>query len=205
MRGFISGTKELIFDKAIDIIASVGYENMSMRDLATSADIRVASVYNHYASKQDILDSIYDYYSEHMFDTRPPIEQSMRIFETGTKEEAFAALIFNFVTPDEKQYKRMLLITKIVMMRIFCDQRANNIFLQLNYSNPSEYVRKLLEFGISIGKIEPFDVETYANFVTGQIFFMGLKAFAGPDYAIQQLEEEKRILKMLMDFLPWKA
>jgi AcrR family transcriptional regulator len=199
----LAGKKEIIFDKAIEMIAEIGYENMSMRDLADAVDLRVASVYNHYAGKQEILDNIYDYYCEHMFDNRPTLEQSKRVIDTGDKDEVFETLNFNYVTDDEKKYKRMILTTKIVTMRIFNDERANYIFLELKCSEPAIYVKELLEYGISIGKIEMFDVDTYVNFMIGQRFFMGIKAYARPDYIVQQLDEEKSIMKMLKDFLPW--
>ena len=195
-------TKEIIFDKAIELISSVGYENMSMKMLANAVGIKTASMYNHFTSKQEILDSIYGYYCDHMFDNRPSIEESKRIIETGSREEIFKTLTFNFVSDDPKKYKRMILTAKIVMMRIFNDRQANQIFLEYSCVRPAAYVKELIEFGISIGRIEPFDIDTYTNFLTGMLFSMGVKAFAHPNYIISQLDEEVRIGKMLMDIIP---
>jgi AcrR family transcriptional regulator len=198
-------TKEIIFDKAIELISSVGYENMSVKMLANAVGIKTASMYNHFTSKQEILDSIYGYYCDHMFDNRPSIEESKRIIETGSREEIFKTLTFNFVSDDPKKYKRMILTAKIVMMRIFNDRQANQIFLEYSCLKPAAYVKELLEYGISIGRIESFfDIDTYTNFLTGMIFSMGFKAFARPDYVIGQISEETRIGKMLMEILPLK-
>ena len=199
-----TGTKEIIFDKAIEIISSVGYENMSMKVLAKAVGIKTASIYNHFACKQDILDSIYGYYCDHMFDNRPSIEESKRVIETGSREEIFKTLIFNFVSDDPKKYKRMILTAKIVMMRIFNDRQANQIFLEYSCLKPAAYVKELLEYGISIGRIEPFDIDTYTNFLTGMLFSMGIRAFASSEYIIGQIDEETRIGKMLMDIIPLK-
>ena len=200
----LTGTREVIFDKAIEIISSVSFENMSMKVLAKAAGIKTASIYNHFPSKQDILDRIYDYYCDHMFDNRLPIEQSKRIIETGGREDIYRTIMYNFVTEDGKKYKRMVLTTKIVLMRIFNDMRANHIFFELNCRESALYVKELLEYGVSIGRIESFDIDTYTNFLIGMISFMGVKAFTQPNYIIGQLEEETRIGKMLMDIIPLK-
>lgn len=202
MRQTFTGTKELIFDKAIEIIASVGFENMSIRALANAVGIKAASVYSHFESKQEILNTIYEYYCHHMFDNRSPMEKSRKIMQSGDKDEIFNALVFDFVTTDQKKYTRMLLTTKIIFMRIFNDEQANRIFLDLSCTESSQYVKDLLDYGVSIGIIEPFDTDTYANFITGQIFFMGIKAFAQQDYTPRQIEEEESIKSMLKGFLP---
>ena len=199
-----TGTKETIFDKAIEIISSVGYENMSMKMLAKAVGIKTASIYNHFSCKQEILDSIYSYYCDHMFDTRPSIEESKHVIETGSREEIFKTIIFNFLSDDPKKYKRMILISKIVMMRIFNDRQANQIFLEYNCLKPEAYVKELLEYGIFIGRIESFDIDTYTKFLTGMLFSMGFKAFARPDYIVGQISEEALIGKMLMDIIPLK-
>ena len=200
----LTGTKELIFDTAIEMIATVGFENMSMRDLASAVGIKTSSLYSHFAGKQEILDSIYDYFCEHYLDNRLPAEESRRVFKTGSREEMFKTMMFDFVSKDEKKYKRMVLATKIVMMRIFNDERANRVFLEITCDKTAEITKDLLEYGISAGRLENFDVDTYSSFLIGMLFFMGIKAFARPDYAVGQLDEEKRIGKMLMDILPLK-
>jgi len=196
--------KEILFDKAIEMIASIGFENMSMRDLAESAGIKGASIYNHFISKQEILDHIYDYYCRHLFDNRPSIDEAKHVIKDGSREEILKAITFNFVTDDEKKYIRMLLTTKIIMMRIFNDKEANRIFLQLLCAETADYVNELLKYGVSIGRLGPFDIETFTDITIGQFFFMGMKAFAQPDYVARQLEEEARIADMLLGYLPFK-
>jgi AcrR family transcriptional regulator len=204
MNDLYTATKEIIFDKAIDMIATVGFESMSMRDLAEAAGIKVASVYNHFSSKHEILVNIYDYYCRHVFDNRPPIEQSKRVIESGSREEIYKTITYDFTSADEKKYRRMVHIVKIIMMRIFNDERARHIFVQLNCTESAVYVKELLEYGISIGRFEQFDTDTYINFLIGQTFFMGIKAFTTPGYFAHQLKEEVNIGKMLMEFLPLK-
>lgn len=51
-------TKERILIAALELFASKGYEATSARDIASEIGIKAPSLYAHYKSKQDIMDSI---------------------------------------------------------------------------------------------------------------------------------------------------
>lgn len=200
----LTGTKKIIFDIAVEHFATYGFENIGMREIAKNTGIKSSSIYNHFSSKNEILDYIYSYFLEHYNDTRKSKAELKEMLKTCTKEEFINALSFTFETPDEKKYRRMILIVKIIYMRIFNDSKANNIFLITMNRDNKTFVKEILEFGVSIGRISPFDIDTYADFLIGQRQIMGIKAFANPEYVVQQLEEEKLLMKMLTDILPFK-
>lgn len=50
--------KRSIYDAALHKFHEVGYHGTSMRHIAAIADVNVASIYNHYASKQELLRQI---------------------------------------------------------------------------------------------------------------------------------------------------
>lgn len=52
------GGKEVVLRAAIANFTERGYHGTSMRDVARDADVTVASIYHHYASKQEILAEI---------------------------------------------------------------------------------------------------------------------------------------------------
>lgn len=49
------GGKDVIVKAAVRNFTDRGYHGTSMRDIARSADVTVASIYHHFGSKQDIL------------------------------------------------------------------------------------------------------------------------------------------------------
>lgn len=57
-----TSNKELIFQTAVKLFAREGYENVTMREIAKEVGIKAASIYNHFASKEDLLDSIFQYF-----------------------------------------------------------------------------------------------------------------------------------------------
>ena len=197
----ISGTKELIFDAFLEMTSVLGYENVSMRDIAKKVGIQGASIYNHFESKGKILEYAYDYYAVCFYDTRRPVEDMKKLVETASAEGIVAALAFTFESDDRKKYMRMILITKIIYMRLFYDPIANMVFANTDKEN-IEYVMGILKHGAAVGRIAPgFDIATFAEVLVGAKEAMGIKAFADPAYVAGQLEREPRILALFSQLL----
>ena len=191
------GTKELIFDSFVEMTSELGYENVSIRNIAKKVGIQPASLYNHFESKVQMLESAYSYYLKHYFDNRKPVAEMKKLIETANAQEILAALKRTFESEDQKKYIRMILITKIIYMRLYQDQLANEIFGN-NFQNENDYVVEILRHGIDVGRIDPsFDIETFAYILIGSLVFMGVRAFSSPSYVVGQLEQEKRIFAQL--------
>ena len=69
-------TKEKIFDVSIDLFSQYGYNGVSIRQIAREVGIKESSIYNHYKSKESILESILNYYIGEMLKEEAPIMQS---------------------------------------------------------------------------------------------------------------------------------
>lgn len=50
--------KEQIIQKALEIMKERGFSGLTMRDLAKSLGMEAASLYNHIASKDDLLERV---------------------------------------------------------------------------------------------------------------------------------------------------
>jgi len=57
-------TKQKILDSAVELFAVKGYTETTIRELAAVVGIKEASVYNHFSSKNAILEYILDEYSQ---------------------------------------------------------------------------------------------------------------------------------------------
>lgn len=68
--------KEKIFDVSIDLFSEYGYDGVSIRQIAGQVGIRESSIYNHYKSKESILDEILNYYIEQMLSNEIPLDDA---------------------------------------------------------------------------------------------------------------------------------
>jgi AcrR family transcriptional regulator len=192
----LSGTKELIFDTFIEMTSALGYENVSIRDIARKVGVNSASIYYHFESKQKMLECVYDYYSKYVYENRTPADVMKSLIETASIDEIMRAFVYTFVTEDQKKYVRMVLITKIIYMRLFQDPIANSMFTEVNMKN-AEYVIDILKHGMDVGRIDlSLDAETFADVLIGSMIIMAVKSFARPTYVVGQLEQENRILTL---------
>ena len=71
-------TKERIFDVSIDLFSQYGYSNTSIRQIAKEVGIKESSIYNHYPSKESILDSILNFYINEMLKDEAPLMLSSK-------------------------------------------------------------------------------------------------------------------------------
>ena len=201
----LHGTKERIFDIAIGLIAKNGFENVGMREIAGAAGLNVASIYNHFASKEELLDTIYQYFREHRLDNRKSVDRIKKIIETGSALDVVTILSDTAFEFEEKMAVRMVLIPKIILMRIFSDKKANQFFLHEWYEIDINHVKKWLGYAVEIGRLaEDFDIENFAVFFWKQLIMMGVWAFADPNYEVKILDEEKHLLNMFARLLPLK-
>ena len=70
------GNKDKIFHVSINLFSKYGYDAVSVRKIANEVGIRESSIYNHYKSKEAILNNILDYYIMQMLSEDIPIEQA---------------------------------------------------------------------------------------------------------------------------------
>ena len=201
----LNGTKERIFDTAVHLIAKNGFEKVSMRDIAGGTGIQAASIYNHFSSKEEILETIYQYFRENRTENRRSVEHIRETIQTGSALDIVTVLSDTAFAFEEKVTVRMVLIPKIILTRIYDDPRANAFFKQEWFVTDIAFLRQWLQYAVEIGRLaKDFDIESFSMFFWRQLIMMAVWAFADPDYEVRTLDEEKLLLKMYAAILPLK-
>lgn len=115
--------KEKIFDVSIDLFSQYGYNGVSIRQIAGEVGIKESSIYNHYKSKESILDAILDYYIDRMLANDIPLSQASENLDVGFdyfyKEglQAFASQL-----RDEKMSK----ITRLILIESYHNDKIRD-------------------------------------------------------------------------------
>lgn len=68
--------KEKIFNVSVDLFSQFGYDGVSVRQIASEVGIKESSIYNHYRSKEAILNAILDHYISKMTEDEIPLAQA---------------------------------------------------------------------------------------------------------------------------------
>ena len=160
-------TKTLILHTALRLFAASGVENVSMRDLANAIGIKAASIYNHYASKEQLVEACYDYYLENHDTTRLSKDEYTAILRYGTKEEI--AGVPNFQFPEELQENLIYAMT-VLFSRMYTDPKAIEKYSHM-IDRSMRFLIEFFETGISLGRFEAFDVNSFSMlFLSSRLF-----------------------------------
>lgn len=115
--------KEKIFDVSIDLFSQQGYEGVSIRQIATEVGIKESSIYNHYKSKEEILNSILEYYISKMISEEIPIPQASGNLDVGIDYFYRAGLE---LYKSKLSEPRMMKITRIILVETYHHEKIRN-------------------------------------------------------------------------------
>lgn len=155
------GTKKMIFEKAVELFAIKSYETVTIQELADALGRRKSGIYNHFKSKQDILDTAYDYFCEYFTADRLTVEQLDSILKNGSVIDMIRSVYYGF----SGEYKILMLnINRIIHQRKFNDKRASIIAKELLIDSGIKYVEDVFNKAVEIGRLAPFDTHALSVF-----------------------------------------
>lgn len=160
-------TRERIIDAAIDLYSKYGYTETSMRQVAEKAGIQVSSIYNHFSSKNDVLNAIFQEY-EHWFNTNNTTREDALSYIRGlngakpSRSDLYDMLIIQY--PDELsvRYRKIL---KIIYYESITNETFNTF---LEFDSIEQYVillRDILDSLIESETILPCDTSAISSLV----------------------------------------
>lgn len=188
------GTKNKIFNSAIELFMLNGYDSVSIRDIANKAGIRQSTIYHYFNSKQEILDVIYDFYCHYFLKNRT----SLKDMEAKLKNENAMDIIRHVRYEFSENYQQQMLnITKIIFQRISVDNRAREIAKTLIVDEGAKYNEDVFNMGIENGRFAAFDTHTVAVLINSVAVFTLLYWIIDPssDDMAKLLADEKAIHK----------
>ena len=116
-------TKEKIFDVSIDLFSQYGYDGVSIRRIAGEVGIKESSIYNHYKSKESIMDDILDYYIHEMTKEEIPLHQASENLDIGF-EYFYKMGLDLYLTKLSKS--KMMKITRIILIESYHNEKIKN-------------------------------------------------------------------------------
>lgn len=150
----IKPTKERIFDVSLELFATKGFDAVSVREIARAVGIRESSIYNHYPSKDAIMDSIFTYFQKELVKMRPPEARNPDKINELTPD-IFRERVNR--TLDILRTPKMAKIFQISSSEQFRDERAKNIILHTLIKEPQQFTENVLEKMVENKVIKPIN------------------------------------------------
>lgn len=159
-------TKQEILEVSLDLFSTQGFEATSVSQIAEAVGIRKASLYSHFASKQEILDSlmenVLEQYEKHSIFANADWEDSAftKDKENITPDTAIQMIVgqirYILHDPTISRARKMLTIEQ------FQNPQMAAMQTKQNYTDVMRYFTGLVRFLIRQGKLEDGDPELMA-------------------------------------------
>ena len=161
-----NNTREEILEAALDLFSVNGYEATSISQLADAVGIRKASLYSHFANKQDILDTVVEIvlreYADHSIFVRADWnDPEFTKDKTGMKAEDVSKLIqgqMRYILHDPHISKGR----KMLMIEQFRNAELAVLQTKQNYEDVLNYFTGMIKFLIREGTLKDADPEIMA-------------------------------------------
>ena len=161
-----SNTKQEILNIALNLFSTQGYEATSVSQIAEAAGIRKASLYSHFASKQEILGElmkiVLEQYEQHSLFanadwTNPDFTKDK---QNLTPEDAVKMITgqirYILHDPQISRARKMLTIEQ------FRNRQMAELQTKQNYTDVMRFFSGMTKFLISSGKLQCGDAELMA-------------------------------------------
>lgn len=159
-------TKQEILEAALDLFSTQGFEATSVSQIADAVGIRKASLYSHFASKQEILESlmtqVLEQYNKHSifihtdWDNAAFAEAKQNLSAEEVEQVVFTQIRYILHDPLVSKARKMLTIEQ------FRNAQMAELQTKQNYTNVMKYFTNLMRFSIQRGKLKDGDAEIMA-------------------------------------------
>ncbi len=161
-----SNTREEILEAALDLFAVNGYEATSISQLADAVGIRKASLYSHFANKQDILDTVVEtvlkgYADRSIFARADWDDPGFTKDKAGMTAEDAAKLVrgqLRYILHDPHISKGR----KLLVIEQFRNAELAELQTKQNYRDVLNYFTGMMRFLIREGALKDEDPEIMA-------------------------------------------
>ncbi|MBP7175607.1 MAG: TetR/AcrR family transcriptional regulator [Thermoclostridium sp.] len=163
-------TKDKILQASIDLFAEKGYGNVSMREIAKEVGIKASSLYKHYESKNDILESIFQLFQESLSLTNLPAVGLKDYLKTVSAEEY---LNQGFELFRQTMWAPTILkISRIITTEQQRNQSVKNFFVEEMIRKPHVLMQQVFDMMIENGSVEPIDTTVAAEEYNAYIIYL---------------------------------
>lgn len=175
-------TKERILYEALNLFSMKGFDAVSVREIARAVGIKESSLYNHFAGKQELFDTIIQHYTERgetlfiqegvTVENREFAvdEKTVDLYKNMTPEQFahMSSRIFEFYFSDEINVK----LRKMLTMEQYRNPEISKIYRQISFQSSMEYQTVLFQALMDSGNFREMDAELLAMEFFAPIFLI---------------------------------
>lgn len=153
-------TKRRILDIASDLFARNGYDGVSLRQIAKNTGIKESSLYNHFQSKADILETLFDEFIVGVPLTRPSEEEINKMLLIMEPEEVFKNILFHV---GKSVIGTLSNTAMIIHKEKFRNPRAVEMYYKYIVNEPIDYYERIIHNMMERNMVKRVDARIIAE------------------------------------------
>ncbi|MCL2826470.1 MAG: TetR/AcrR family transcriptional regulator [Eggerthellaceae bacterium] len=162
-----TSTRDKIMRAAARMFSEKGFERVTTREIAKAIGINSATIYYYFPSKDELLKSLYEFYTTERRKEYPDIDELLRLAETDPPHEVLMKTEFHY-NEDIMEYLDQILVTAV--RRIVVDPESEGFIRENIFDSIRNILQPLLTRLVELGKIEPFDINVFLNILSYYCF-----------------------------------
>lgn len=177
------GTKEMIFEAAVDLFSRKGYSGTSIREIAREVGIKESSIYNHFSGKGAIFEAIMEYQLEGFRLSENALEglkESLEGVEDPVEFWMAGARAFLQVQPPLTEA-----VSTVIFNEMLLNETCRHFVLDRMFRVQKELTEKMFNIMYDMGMIIKRDfsrlAHQYVALIQGLDMEMKLKVLGGED------------------------
>ena len=192
-------TKEIIFEKALILFSENGYSATSIRNICAEVGIKESSFYNHYKSKEQLLDAIFDSFNKALLSNAVSDEQLDLLTTQFSLKEMLQNGLKQYIGIWENPTAAQMWF--VVSMEQYRNPKAGKIIIEESNRRISRTAYTFEQFQIK-GKMKKGDPFVLANLYSFSIRSLhldyGLKKLYNQDYE-QSFQSMQAVSELFCD------
>jgi len=153
-------TTNRILEVAADLFAHKGYDGVPVHQIAEAVGIKESSLYNHFTSKAEILNTLFDIFQKKAPEARPSAAELDKMLMIMQPEEIFKHILFYFGSHVSSMMEN---IAMVINNEKYRNLKAAQTYYKYVVDEPSDYYERLIKKMAECGKIKQVDARIFAE------------------------------------------
>ncbi len=195
-------TKKKLFFVAVKLFSEKGYKETSIKDIVTYLNMSKGAVYNHYKSKEEILDKIFSYLENKLLKRSTPVETVKKLAKDFSPEELIKNGKKEYISLFENELESRIWMIVESLQNV--DERAAKLIIR-ETNRITENIKTMLSFQKEFGKIkENIDTESLSYIISYSMRGLIMEYAIMKNLKKDRAKTEKkmdRVLNQIAEFL----
>ena len=188
-------TKRKVIEASIMLFSEKSCSTVSTRDIARAVDIKPASLYSHFSTKDDILRLIYVLYEENLEQSRPDLASLLIDAETGSPHDVLLRANVRFAHRIQETMDR---ITTIAAMESKLNRMSEDFLVKNIVRSSWDVMSALLARMIELKRIEWIDIDAFLTLHANFLYGVALRNFTRFPLIVEERDRSLALLFMLI-------